>query len=571
MLSLGISDSHDASAVLISDGKILAAVSEERFTRRKRQQGFPVYSLQYLKGFIAGKTVDRVYVAGRYGRAFFRVMDYFYSRTNPKKNICAASSKLASLLENGIAHAPLIRTVESRLGALAVKSKLKMLGIKYRSLSFIDHHYSHLVSALTGMDSTDYLSVSLDAYGDGRCGLIIKVRDNTVKEILEISPAHSIANFYASICAYLGFKEGEEGKVMALADYGKEIELSRTFAELFTLSSGSFKINSKYKTRAFLKELKGHKKEDIALALQKTTERVVILLLEQVTDKKDTLDLFLAGGFFANIKVNQRLHESGLFGRIFVFPHMGDGGICFACSIDPSVPKDYIGSLSYINRIKTVKLKSAYLGPDYPDEYIRNALNKSGLIYKQETDIEKSIARLLAEGKSVARFYGRMEYGPRALGNRSILYQTTDKSVNDWLNRKLGRPAYMPFAPVTLSEFKDTCYLGVNGAGEAARFMTVSFNCTEEMKRISPAVVHVDGTARPQLLKEEDNPSCYRILREYYNMTGIPSLINTSFNMHEEPIVCSPEDAICAYKSAQLDYLAINKFLTRINDKDCAG
>jgi carbamoyltransferase len=156
-----------------------------------------------------------------------------------------------------------------------------------------------------------------------------------------------------------------------------------------------------------------------------------------------------------------------------------------------------------------------------------------------------------------------MEYGPRALGNRSILYQTADKSVNDWLNKKLSRPGYMPFAPVTLFEFKDICYKNINGAEHAAKFMTIALDCTEWMKQVSPGVVHVDGTARPQLLKEEDNPGYYKILKEYQRITGIPSLINTSFNMHQEPIVCSPEEAIRTFLEAELDYLAINRFLVK--------
>jgi carbamoyltransferase len=161
----------------------------------------------------------------------------------------------------------------------------------------------------------------------------------------------------------------------------------------------------------------------------------------------------------------------------------------------------------------------------------------------------------------VARCDGRMEYGPRALGNRSILYQPTDASVNEWLNKRLKRTEFMPFAPVTLAEFADQCYENLDGARYPAQFMTITFNCTDWMKKHCPAVVHIDGTARPQLIHHDTNPSYYRILNEYYKITGLPSLINTSFNMHEEPIVCTPHDAIRGFLQGNLDYLALGKYL----------
>ncbi len=159
-----------------------------------------------------------------------------------------------------------------------------------------------------------------------------------------------------------------------------------------------------------------------------------------------------------------------------------------------------------------------------------------------------------------------MEYGPRALGNRSILYHTKDKSVNDWLNKRLKRTEFMPFAPVTMEEYAGKCFKNLKGAEYSSRFMTITFECTDYMKKTSPAVVHVDNTARPQVLREKDNKSYYKILREYYKLTGIPTLVNTSFNMHEEPIVCSPNDAVRAFLSSGIDYLAIGNFLVSITD-----
>ena len=156
-----------------------------------------------------------------------------------------------------------------------------------------------------------------------------------------------------------------------------------------------------------------------------------------------------------------------------------------------------------------------------------------------------------------------MEYGPRALGNRSILYPATDPAVNDWLNKRLGRTEFMPFAPATLYEYRDKCYKNINGAAHTSKFMTITFDCTDYMKKYSPAAVHIDGTARPQLVTQEINPSFYKIISEYHKRTGIPSIINTSYNMHEEPIVCTPYDAIRAFKLGHLEYLAMGNLLVK--------
>jgi len=206
-------------------------------------------------------------------------------------------------------------------------------------------------------------------------------------------------------------------------------------------------------------------------------------------------------------------------------------------------------------------LDHVYLGPDYAESDLSRALDAEAIQYAYHGDIEGEIARLISEGYVVARFAGRMEYGPRALGNRSILYRPDDPSVNDWLNENLQRTEFMPFAPSTLAEDADASYVGLEGAREAARYMTITFECSQAMQQSCPGVVHVDNTARPQLVSERDNPGYYRILKAFKARTGLSSIINTSFNIHEEPIVCTPADAIRAFKIGHLDYLAIGPFL----------
>jgi carbamoyltransferase len=276
----------------------------------------------------------------------------------------------------------------------------------------------------------------------------------------------------------------------------------------------------------------------------------VLELISETISDADQTNCVLAGGLFANVRLNRRIKSLG-FKNLYVYPAMGDEGLGLGAALGFLAPHDP----------NQYRLDHVYLGPHYSETKIEAALLESGLKYECCDMIEDKIAELLADGRLVARFAGPMEFGPRALGNRSILYQTTDTSVNKWLNERLRRTEFMPFAPVTLAERANELYEELDGLERCTRFMTVCVMCTDRMRRLSPAVVHVDGTARPQLIDRQTNPSYYHILERYYELTGIPSLINTSFNMHGEPIVCSPQDAIRCFVQGHLDYLAMGPFL----------
>jgi carbamoyltransferase len=211
-----------------------------------------------------------------------------------------------------------------------------------------------------------------------------------------------------------------------------------------------------------------------------------------------------------------------------------------------------------------------YYGSEHSDHRIREDLDSAGCQFHQLTqdDLVAKTVEEIANGKIVGWFQGRMEFGPRALGNRSILYHAKDPAANDWLNKQLRRSEFMPFAPVTLTEHAHSCYEDVRGAEHAAEFMTITFNATKAMREQSPACVHVDGTARPQLVSREVNPSIHETLTHYHELSGIPSIINTSFNMHEEPIVCTPADAVRAFRESDLDYLALGDYLLRKEGRD---
>jgi carbamoyltransferase len=203
-----------------------------------------------------------------------------------------------------------------------------------------------------------------------------------------------------------------------------------------------------------------------------------------------------------------------------------------------------------------------YLGPAYSERQIEIALRASGLPFRRPNDLVGELVSHLEADRVVARFDGAMEFGPRALGNRSILYPAKDPAVNKWLNDRLKRTEFMPFAPISLASEADTLYTNIDRMRYSAEFMTVTTDCTDRMRAESPAAVHVDGTARPQLVSEKTNPAVHDILVEYNRRTGIPTLINTSYNMHEEPIVCSPDDAIRAFKDGGLEVLALGPFLS---------
>jgi carbamoyltransferase len=267
-------------------------------------------------------------------------------------------------------------------------------------------------------------------------------------------------------------------------------------------------------------------------------------------ERHGTSRIAMAGGVMANVKFNQRIAQLPGVEDVWVFPAMADAGTAFGAALCHVPP-----------RPGQPRIEDVYLGPDYTHSEMAAALREAQLSPLPVDDLSASIAHLLTTGACVARFDGRMEFGPRALGNRSILVRATDPGTNDSLNQRLRRTEFMPFAPATLYEHAEACYLGIERGRSCAEFMTMTFDCTDKMRRESPAAVHVDGTARPQLVRKDKQPGYYGINEQYHRLTGIPTVINTSFNMHEEPIVCSPSDAVRAFLDGDLEFLALGPFL----------
>jgi len=601
MKVLGISPlDKDSTVTIVEDGVIRYAAAEERFTRVKLQDGFPWRALEDALDRTGTKPeeIDRVVYPfltfDEETRLFERNLAkerQFLTETETgatTEEMDKASAKVPKnrpavpgladpnerqekgllktmayrvLASEGVVSRNVAKRGSERWGRDASKfhyqwqqqleGGLAEVGLGDK-LKRVEHHLSHAANAYytSGFDSA--LIVTLDGYGSGLAGSINIGRDGKIERVHGLEFPHSLGTFYETVTSALGFTPSRhEGKIVGLAAYGDPEILGDLLRRRFVQANGGFRIvetNNVY----FSRLLAAHfPKIDVAAAYQRVLEEVAVAYVGQYVKKTGLKNLVLSGGVIANVKLNQRLRQIDGVEGIFVHPNMGDGG----CGTGAALA-EFAGSDATRHRINDV-----YFGPSYSADEIVDALKRAQLPFTHYQPIEPKIAMLLAAGKVVARFDGRMEYGPRALGNRSILYHAKEPTVNQWLNQRLGRTEFMPFAPATLYEHRDANYIGMKGADYAAQFMTLTFDCTESMKRDCPAAVHVDGTARPQLVSAEGSPSFHRILTEYYKLTGIPSVINTSFNMHEEPIVHTPDDAIRAFVASGLDLLALGPFL----------
>ena len=601
MKVVGISPlDKDATVSIVEDDTVLYAAGEERFSRVKLQDGFPTTSLERGLEYsgIELRDIDAVcypfFDSDKETALFIRniadeqaFMADFDSQTDLQSLIRVAQDSVPqrdylipglgqpnekmdkgvlktlfyrlsggdSVLSRNIARGASRRWSEGaskyhRKWQDELEASLLSLGLKSK-LKRLDHHLSHASNAYFGSGFEDALIVTLDGYGSGLAGSISSGKGGIIKRLCGIEYPHSLGTFYESVTSALGFRPSRhEGKIVGLAAYGNPAVLEEILLSRFEQTPGGYRIlesNNLYFSRYLSTNFP---KIDIAAGYQRVLEIISCNLVRYWVEKTGLSKVVLSGGVTANVKLNQRIFEVEGVDGIFVYPNMGDGG----CGTGAAMFKAWPRGVSKA-------IESVYWGPGFSDCALEKALDVAGLKFSRPASLAADIAARIHSGQVVARFDGRMEYGPRALGNRSILFHAKEPEVNQWLNQRLGRTEFMPFAPVTLFEARNRCYHNINGAERAAEFMTITFDCTEWMKKHCPAAVHVDGTARPQLIRREVNPAYYDIVAEYEKLSGIPCLINTSFNMHEEPIVCSPEDAIRAFLQGNLDVLALGPFL----------
>jgi carbamoyltransferase len=569
MKILGLNSYHgDSSACLVIDGKLIAAVAEERFKREKHWSGLPLDSINYcLKE--ANISIDDV--------------DYIAINRNPKANF------LRKLIWTLI-HQPSSRLIKNRAENLK-----KILTIKEDILSYfqsknnsiktfyIEHHLAHAASTFFVSPFEESAILTIDGFGDFVSTLLAYGKGNKIYPIKRIFFPHSLGLFYLTITQFLGFwNYGDEYKVMGLAAYGKPIYLDK-FKKIvklkkdgsgFQLDTSYFLHISKGATSTwfnqkpvidrmfsdkFIKEF-GEPREpnteitqrdmDLAASLQALTEEIYFALLNYLYKVTKSQNICLAGGVALNSSANGKIFEKTPFKEIFIQPAASDDGGAIGAAF-------YLWN-HILNQKRSFIMEHAYWGPKYSEDEIELALNKNNLNYVKLKDEEllPKVAKDIADGKIVGWFQGRMEFGPRALGNRSIVVDPRRKEMKDILNERIKRREWFrPFAPSILEEEVDK-WFEIN---YPEPFMIKTYKWKEEKRHLVPAVVHEDGTGRLQTVSKKTNPRYWQLIKEFQNLTGIPVVLNTSFN-ENEPIVNKPEEAIDCFLRTKMDVLVLENF-----------
>jgi len=561
MIYLGIHNSYQAGAALIKNGKIIGAVSEERFNRIKDYHGMPNSSIDYLLNISNTKlnNVDKIV----YGMV---------TSNAPDEKVLI---KLINRIVNGITDNPEIKDKYidriyseikwnkrhlEELNSWAKKNSV------IDKLEFIDHHHSHAAAAFYTSPFENSMIFTCDGKGNFKSSCVGKGEGEKLHMLDFQTTFDSVGYFYGNITKALGFQaERHEGKVTGLAAFGNPEKFTHITDKILSFKDGSIELSlGKYYLPWFVEEndlpefyseVKKYKREDVAAATQQTVEKVLTKWVEKSIQKYNgdlSSNVCLSGGVFANVKLNQRIRELDIVNNVFVQPAMGDMGIPLGSCI-AQMEKDGNPFKKFV--------ESMDLGPSFSDRDVKSVLTKKQYEYKKIKFIEDELAQYIDLGKVVGFFQGGMEYGPRALCNRSILYHCRDNSANDWLNKRLNRTEFMPFAPVTTEELAEKCFIGWSKDDKSADFMTMTYNVTNEFKKCCPAAVHIDDTARPQIIRKNINPKMHSIITHYYNTRGDLALINTSFNNHEEPIVWNIDNALDSLSRNNIDVLFIENFI----------
>ncbi|MDP2430948.1 MAG: carbamoyltransferase C-terminal domain-containing protein [Pseudomonadota bacterium] len=559
MIVLGVANSKDSGACLMVDGRLVTAINEERLSRKKLTKEFPYRSIDWIlqRHGITIRDVDAIGTGVWKGIDSWRMFPQFLSESlDASGREPAARTAIEERLKSSV-QSDLRQSIEMQRG-------LDKIGASEARLFRCGHHHAHAITAFHFSHYDRALVITLDGRGDFCSGSVSQMSRTAPPNLLRLETEfNSLGVFYGWITRFLGFTpDRHEGKVTGLAAVGDPAKCRHVLRRMIRGDNGRILANVGNNYRPYATavlpsieiELRAFSKEDIAAAAQELLEDIVTNYVSYYLKETGESFLCLSGGIFANVLLNMRLKDLPGVEGVFVYPHMGDGGIA-------------AGGAAYAT-LKlggdVLPLSSAYLGPDYSVEKCAEQITKYGFSATPVANFAEFVAQDLYDGRIVGFFSGRMEYGPRSLGARSILASATDASINRSLNARLSRTEFMPFAPVTLEEEAEKRYIGWNPDHVNAQFMTSCYECTSLMIDEAPAVVHVDGTARPQIVSSERNGVYYEVLQAYFRKSGIPTLINTSFNRHEEPIICTPSEAIEEFVSGSVDTLAIYPFvLTR--------
>lgn len=550
---------HDGSACLIDDEEIVAAAEEERFTRQKRaEHTFPTKSVQYVldEANIRLSDVDVVAV-GRDPRKRVK-----YHRKNPMSLLPTSPRQALHVVENLKAVAAAFKNIHIyRVDQKLQEATGEEFTGEYYSIS---HHLAHAASAYYCSPATKPITLTIDAKGEHDSTVLW---DRDLNRVKEFSRDNSIGFLYSYGTQYLGYRHGgDAGKVMGLASYGEHREdFERKFSSLVDIGYGDYDVTAitdvddpvaifeeHFGPRRVYPDEFTQRHRDFAYHLQKTTEEIAEELVRYHVEQQGTADVALAGGIAMNCKMNRGILELECVDDLFIQPAANDSGICIGAALQ--------GYREVTGEQPDIEFWNVYFGPSYANEQIKAILDSAKLEYEKRDDIAAKVAELLAAGKLVGWFQGRMEFGARALGNRSILADPTTEESRDRVNENVKhREQWRPFAPSLLHEARDEYLKG----GEEAPFMILLDTVPEDKREEIPAVTHVDNTTRPQTVREEVNRKYYRLIKEFETRTGTPVVLNTSFNVAGEPIVESPEQALQDFFSTGLDALALGDYLIR--------
>lgn len=553
---------HDSAACLVKDGKIVAAAEEERFTRKKHDPAFPKEAISFCLAQENIDISDIDYVVF-YEKPFLKFERILFSHFKSWPKGYLAFYRMLNLW----------LTKKLRIKK-TIKKELDYKG----KIFFVKHHESHAASSFFCSGFKEAAVVTVDGVGEWATTTISEGIENNISPREEVHFPHSLGLLYSAFTQFLGFEVNDgEYKVMGLAPYGRPVYEDLIKKDIVTVfPDGGFTLNMRYfqfeygdemihvsrfeKLFGFKKRNPGEgmdqKHKDIAASIQNVCEDILLGLCKEAKRITGQDNLCLAGGVALNCVADAKIFKSGLFKDVFVFPAAGDSGGAVGAAL-------FVWHQVLGNNIRRERIKDVYWGPSFSNEYIEDYLKSIQVPYEKlsKEDLAKRAAELLNEQKIIGWFQGRMEFGPRALGNRSILGDPTNREHWAKINKMIKfREDFRPFAPAVLKEkFNDFFEFPV----KESPFM--SFVADNKTKSI-PAVTHLDGTSRVQTVSWEDNPLFHAVIEEFYRLTGTPAVINTSFNFSGSPIVCTPQNAYQCFLATGLDAVFMGCCLVRRED-----
>lgn len=558
MYILGIWDGHDSGAALLDDGRILFASNEERYTKRKLEIKFPYNSIRAALSY-AGIGPEDVGVVAfpttELAKTLSRILPYqqeVYYRFRRRKMLKPRTAALNTFLkyaQTGMGVLPLCGTASKA----AISGRLKGMGFRNFKLHSVDHHAAHAATAAFTSGMGRSLVVTVDGLGDGLSGSVSVLENGRLERRHAISANDSIGILFEQVTNIVGMRELEdEGKVMAMACYSYPFPFEENKLKDFFKVDG-ISIIAKYSPLRQYDMLSriawSIPREQFSYMAQQLLERVMVEFFTNAIERFGIGSVALAGGTFSNVKANMQVRNIPGLKEWYIFPHMGDGGIAMGAAMHAN----YL-----VNGIGRYDFKDAYLGDEYGDGQIEDALrNEKGIRFEEDADKCSHAAELISGDEYVFWYQGRMEYGPRALGNRSILAKAGSDGVKEKLNMYVKqREWYQPFAPSMLDEEAERILDEIKGHD---RFMTMAYKVKPEKTGVLKSVLHVDNTARPQMVGEE-NRNYRELMKRVKKLDGDGVVLNTSFNIHGMPIVMSPEDALLTMKRTMTKHMFLGGF-----------